>query len=220
MLRSEDNRAIQPRRVYIGTETTGLYPDAGDELLSLAVTDEEGKTLFNERFRPESKREWPAAYAVNHISFEDVSDTPTFAERAGASARAIGDGSEVCGYNVAFDLVFLAAAGLDVSSYKKLDAANLFMTAAGEKSEGRRFLQTEAADMIGYERDGPAYDALADVQAHRAITEWAEPVVETMRTVTDEPMPRCRPRPTPRRGKSPRASWTACSGRSFSTRRA
>ena len=64
-----------PNRVYLDTETTGLHPEEGDEILSLTIVDANGRLLFDERFKPKHKKEWPEAQAVNHISPDDVERT-------------------------------------------------------------------------------------------------------------------------------------------------
>lgn len=61
-----------PNRVYLDTETTGLHPEEGDEILSLTIVDANGRLLFDERFKPKHKKEWPEAQAVNHISPDAV----------------------------------------------------------------------------------------------------------------------------------------------------
>lgn len=48
-----------PNRVYLDTETTGLHPEEGDEILSLTIVDANGRLLFDERFKPKHKKEWP-----------------------------------------------------------------------------------------------------------------------------------------------------------------
>ena len=66
-----------PNRVYLDTETTGLHPEEGDEILSLTIVDANGRLLFDERFKPKYKKEWPEAQAVNHISPDDVEHLTT-----------------------------------------------------------------------------------------------------------------------------------------------
>ena len=66
-----------PNRVYLDTETTGLHPEEGDEILSLTIVDANGRLLFDERFKPKHKKEWPEAQAVNHISPDDVEHLTT-----------------------------------------------------------------------------------------------------------------------------------------------
>lgn len=66
-----------PNRVYLDTETTGLHPEDGDEILSLTIVDANGRLLFDEKFKPKHKKEWPEAQTVNHISPDDVEHLTT-----------------------------------------------------------------------------------------------------------------------------------------------
>lgn len=95
-----------PNRVYLDTETTGLHPEEGDEILSLTIVDSNGRLLFDERFKPKHKKEWPEAQAVNHISPDDVEHLTTidaYMEQICRILDRIAD--EIVGYNVAFENV-------------------------------------------------------------------------------------------------------------------
>lgn len=65
-----------PNRVYLDTETTGLHPEEGDEILSLTIVDANGRLLFDERFKPKHKKEWPEAQAVPPSTPMPQSSTP------------------------------------------------------------------------------------------------------------------------------------------------
>lgn len=45
-----------PNRVYLDTETTGLHPEEGDEILSLTIVDANGRLLFDERLSRNTRR--------------------------------------------------------------------------------------------------------------------------------------------------------------------
>ena len=103
-------------RVYLDTETTGLHPEEGDEILSLTIVDANGRLLFDERFKPKHKKEWPEAQAVNHISPDDVEHLTTidaYMEQICRILDRIAD--EIVGYNIAFDIGFLKAAGATIN---------------------------------------------------------------------------------------------------------
>lgn len=107
-----------PNRVYLDTETTGLHPEEGDEILSLTIVDANGRLLFDERFKPKHKKEWPEAQAVNHISPEDVEHLTTIDAYMEQICRILDHiADEIVGYNVAFDLGFLKTAGAAINHW-------------------------------------------------------------------------------------------------------
>ena len=130
-----------PNRVYLDTETTGLHPEEGDEILSLTIVDSNGRLLFDERFKPKHKKEWPEAQAVNHISPDDVEHLTTidaYMEQICHILDRIAD--EIVGYNIAFDIGFLKAAGATIlrgGTYKPRTSPYAF---AGLGEEGLRLL--------------------------------------------------------------------------------
>lgn len=54
-----------PNRVYLDTETTGLHPEEGDEILSLTIVDANGRLLFDERFKPKQ----PLSMAAERLGY-------------------------------------------------------------------------------------------------------------------------------------------------------
>lgn len=97
--------------IYFDTETTGLDPER-DEILTLSVVDGEGGVLWDRAYRPTRVAEWPEAEAVNGISPADVAACPAISEDVVALREIFGGADSVVGYNVGFDLGFLAAAGV------------------------------------------------------------------------------------------------------------
>lgn len=90
------------------TETTGLYPDAGDRIVELAALRVKGKqrlAVFDSLVNP-SRPISPGAFAVNKITPEMLKDAlgietvmPKFLDFIA--------GSCLCSYNAGFDLSFL-----------------------------------------------------------------------------------------------------------------
>lgn len=159
-----------PNRVYLDTETTGLHPEEGDEILSLTIVDANGRLLFDERFKPKHKKEWPEAQAVNHISPEDVEHLTiidTYMEQICRILDHIAD--EIVGYNVAFDLGFLKAAGAAINPDAVIiDTMQEFMNAFGNSNTGHRYQPLSmAAERLGYERFRGASERLLGPQPPR-----------------------------------------------------
>ena len=64
------------RIICIDIETTGL-DRTEDEILQAAIINGRGKTLYNSYIRPDKKRTWQQAEAINKINWQAVKDAPT-----------------------------------------------------------------------------------------------------------------------------------------------
>lgn len=147
-----------PNRVYLDTETTGLHPEEGDEILSLTIVDANGRLLFDERFKPKHKKEWPEAQAVNHISPDDVEHLTTIDAYMEQICRILDRiAVEIVGYNVAFDIGFLKAAGATINPDAAIiDTMQEFMDAFGNSNTGHRYQPLSmAAERLGYNCRAP-----------------------------------------------------------------
>ena len=157
-----------PNRVYLDTETTGLHPEEGDEILSLTIVDANGRLLFDERFKPKHKKEWPEAQAVNHISPDDVEHLTTidaYMEQICRILDRIAD--EIVGYNIAFDIGFLKAAGATINPDAAIiDTMQEFMDAFGNSNTGHRYQPLSmAAERLGYNWTSAPHGSLSDTLA-------------------------------------------------------
>ena len=103
----------EPEKVMVlDIETTGLHAPE-DEVLSLAIIDGTGETLFYDSFKPEHNTAWPEAQAVNGISPDDVADGSIFTEETEYINLLLAKAAVIVGYNhEGFDLPFLAQFGV------------------------------------------------------------------------------------------------------------
>lgn len=99
----------EPEKVMVlDIETTGFHAPE-DEVLSLAIIDGLGETLFYDSFKPEHNTAWPEAQAVNGISPDDVADGSIFTEETEYLNLLLAKAAVIVGYNhEGFDLPFLA----------------------------------------------------------------------------------------------------------------
>ena len=163
--------------IYIDCETTGLDPER-DEILAFSAVNSRGEVLFDAMFRPERATEWPEAEKVNGISPADTDACRPISEYAEEISRILSSADYVYGWNVGFDLSFLAAAGAcDRDRVCDRDSMEAFMEMWGEPDmrrpgELRRKRFTDAAEILGIEWDGRAHGSLADAQMTRKVDLW------------------------------------------------
>lgn len=168
--------------IIFDTETTGVSSQR-DEILTLSVIDGMGRTLWDRAYRPTHTTAWPYAEAVNHISPESVATCPEIREDEGELSELFRSADLVIGYNVSFDLGFLAAVGIyprdDVEVHDTmLDFAELrgVRDASGRHpGEWKWHRLTDAAAFIGYDwGDDAAHGSLADARATLAVQRWCD----------------------------------------------
>lgn len=170
------------KAIIFDTETTGLDPRK-DEILTLSVIDGDGKTLWDRAYRPSNVTVWPQAEAVNHISPESVTMCPEICEDVAELSELFRSADRVIGYNVRFDLGFLAAVGIcpreDAEIHDTmLDFAELRGvrdTSRRHRGEWKWHKLTEAAEFVGYDWGGDAaHGSLADARATLAVQRWCD----------------------------------------------
>ena len=171
----------------IDTETTGLYPFDGDEILTLAmVLDIEGQdspSSVHLRVKPQNKTEWPAAERVNHISPDSVANYKPFKNYLEAVQSLFDRTEKIVGWNVGFDLGFLEHEGIVIPQTAEIvDAMEEFGRVHGPFSDSHsRWRLTSAADAMGCSFEGAPHDALADALATRRLYRHTTAVTESQK---------------------------------------
>ncbi len=152
--------------ICLDTETTGLEPGK-DEVLSLAVVDQDGNELFNHLVKPAKRRRWPKAAEIHGITWQDVKDEKELLEYKDEIMALFSPGKLMVGYNVDFDLQMLRYGGIPIPAIDSFDLMEAFAEAHGEWAEWKNDYKwmklSECASYYGYRLD--AHDALNDTRA-------------------------------------------------------
>lgn len=152
--------------VVIDTETTGLDPEK-DEVLSLAVVDEDGKELFYHYIKPGTRKRWPKATEINGITWKDVKDEKELWEYRDELNAIFAKYNLLVGYNLEFDLEMLEASGYKVPIARTFDLMHAYSDAYGRWSEKHGDYTwvklTQCAKHYKYKFE--AHDALNDAMA-------------------------------------------------------
>ena len=162
---------VQSKSITLDTETTGLSPLNGAEILQLSIINQDGKVLFNEYFKPIFAKTWDQAMAVNGITPEMVADKPCIYERLSEILAILQGADRVIGYNTQFDLSMLATVGAKLpTDTTVVDVMQDFAPIFGEYNEERGSYKwqklTVCAEYYGYDWGADtAHDSLADCRA-------------------------------------------------------
>lgn len=143
--------------IVIDTETTGLK-DGDDEVLSLAIVDENGNKLFYELFKPQRKTEWPEAERINNIHPSDVADKRPITDYADELDKYFDGSYAIAGYNTYFDIKMLRGSGRKIAHVQIIDVMREFNALVGGYNK-----LVDCADYFGYTFH--AHDALNDAMA-------------------------------------------------------
>lgn len=162
---------IKSASITLDTETTGLSPDDGAEILQLSIINQDGKVLFNEYFKPLFAQSWERAMAINYITPEMVADKPCIYDKLPEILAILQGADCVIGYNTDFDLSMLSAVGATLPPDTPIiDVMQDFAPIYGEYNESYGSFKwqklTSCAAYYGYDwgKDA-AHDSLADCRA-------------------------------------------------------
>ncbi|QMW06339.1 3'-5' exonuclease [Spirosoma foliorum] len=161
---------------YLDTETTGL--EVTDEVIEIALVDDDGNTVINTLCRPLQNTEWPGAQRIHGIAPADVlrDDLPTLADLA-PQLSSILAGHTLIIYNVAFDRYYLSEAGVDLSKTEVHCCQDKYAVHYDDYSEywgNYKFKKlTVAADEAEFRFEGSnPHRALWDALACRAVWQY------------------------------------------------
>ena len=105
--------------LYVDTETTGL--SANDEIVEIAIINDDGDALLNTLVKPVHHSQWPEAQAIHGISPKEVEHAPTYDELRPA-IRGLFQDQEVTIYNKAYDSQYL---GTELGAAKSVQCCML-----------------------------------------------------------------------------------------------
>lgn len=153
--------------VYLDTETTGVT--LKDEIIEIAVIDDEGKHLINSLVRP-TRPVHKDAQKLHGLTCRKVAKAPLLKELEDRIVEAV-QGKHVVTYNVEFDLRFLTgrirnaieAASCCMRAYAK------YRSEVTEYDAYRWFSLNEACAQLGYDWEGDCHRAFPDAFACRFV---------------------------------------------------
>lgn len=173
--------------VYLDLETTGLHAPL-EEIVEIAIIDDNGSVLLNTHVRPVRQTEWPDAERIHGISPRDVAWAPTLAQLS-TRIQGLLYGREVVIYNAAFDTAFLERELRDAVHIHCCMLA--YAEHAGEWSDsygGYRWHKlVDAADDVRFRWPGKAHSALGDALATRAVWRYLHDEPERARVEQIKP---------------------------------
>ena len=157
--------------IIIDTETTGLKPGI-DELLQVSIIDTHGAVLLDEYIKPDRATEWAEAMRINGITPEMVANARSIRDPYlhAKIQHIINSADKIIGYNVMFDIAFLAGAGFDVPNQDELvDVMIEFAEIYGDWREDTQSYKwqklTTAAAYYGFDWPINAHNSLGDCLA-------------------------------------------------------
>lgn len=162
--------------LVLDTETTGLNPIDGAELLEISIINQNGDILLDTLIRPVNNTTWPKATAIHGITPEMVfaDGIPTYQELVPKLIEIL-KGKDVVIYSASFDVQFLN----EVLEQSTVHCAMLrFAEFYGEYNEATGEYKNKKLDFVArfvmHEWSGAAHRALADCQAALSVWRYLE----------------------------------------------
>ncbi len=163
--------------LFLDTETTGLSPSSGADLVEVAIVNDDGDVILNTLVDPGSQIP-PEVAAIHGITDSMVSGAPPVAEVRQQVLKLV-RGVELVIYNAPFDTAFFpgieqTAAATRCCMRRFSDEWPCRVWSAEQDGWKRQKLSTAAAH-VGHDWQGAgAHRALADALACRTVWRWLE----------------------------------------------
>lgn len=167
--------SMKSKYVVLDFETTGINRYHDDEVVQVAIVNQDDEVLINELCKPRRHNSWSSAQRIHGISPSSVKDKPSF-ESYLDTIKDIFDRHEfiVC-YNIAFEQGILKNYGIEIKKYKFRDPMKDFAPIYGEVGyRGGYKWQSLSTCAMYYGYHFNAHDALEDVKATRFCFEQIE----------------------------------------------
>lgn len=158
--------------VYLDAETTGLDPD-GDEVLEVAIINNDGYPLVNTLIKPIKNQFWPTAENIHGITPEMVVHAPLLSDVANDIKSAVA-GKDVIIYNAHFDADFLGELLATARSIQccMLAWAKHRKVWSDYHGNYRWYSLSSAARAVQFEWPDNAHRAFSDSLACRAVWQY------------------------------------------------
>lgn len=168
------------RFLFLDIETTGLNRERVDEIVEIAILDEDGVALMNTLVRPTFTKEWHVAEQVHGLSPSDVATAPTLAELLPQIERICAEKTVVC-YNADFDTSFFP-----FNFFTSVECAMRRFSEVNPNGNSWISLD-QAAKQTGYLPQGKTHRALEDAMACRHV--WIQGIPFAERVKAAQVMP-------------------------------
>lgn len=160
--------SMKSKYVVLDFETTGVNRYHDDEVVQVAIINQDEEILINELCKPKHHFTWSNAQRVHGISPSMVKDKPSFESYIDMIKNIFDSCDFIVCYNIAFEQGILKNYGMDISKYKFRDPMKEFAPIYGEVGYrgGYKWQSlSTCAKYFGYSFE--AHDALEDVKATR-----------------------------------------------------
>ncbi|QKJ65269.1 3'-5' exonuclease [Deefgea piscis] len=163
---------------YLDTETTGLNRNGEDEIVEIAIIDQDGEIILHSLLRPTAHTAWPEAEAIHCITPGMVATSPTLEQITPRLNAALSQCDGLVIYNLDYDWSFLpqlVCQSLFDRNVRLFCAMHRFAAYNGVWDEKRGDYKwqklTVAAERFGHVWEGQAHRALADCYATKTVWE-------------------------------------------------